>query len=67
MLGPSLNACSGSGCVSRKTPWAPAGPVEQPLARWRPAEDGPPELLPVEVYDPFTRRFEPLPRPEASP
>jgi hypothetical protein len=45
-------------------PWSPAGPVERPLARWRPAEDGPPDELLVEVYEPFARRFERLPRPE---
>ena len=50
------------------TPEQPPGafdhPVVETLARWRVAEDGPTEFLPVEWYDPFARRFERLPRPE---
>jgi hypothetical protein len=41
--------------------WSDYGPVEVPLARWRPAEDGPADCLPIEVYDPFAGRFERLP------
>jgi hypothetical protein len=40
----------------------PIGPVEVPLARWWIHEDGPADCLPIEVYDPFARRFERLPK-----
>jgi hypothetical protein len=36
------------------------GPVEQPLARWRPDTPPRPGELPVEVFDPIARRFIPL-------
>lgn len=44
--------------------WDQYGPIEKPLARWRPAEDGPADYLPVEACDPFDRRFVSLPRAE---
>jgi hypothetical protein len=42
----------------------PAPFVDQPIARWRIAEDGPPGHLPLEAYDPFARRFVSLPLPK---
>jgi hypothetical protein len=36
-------------------------PREQPMARWRCAENGPPGLLPLEAYDPFSREYVALP------
>jgi hypothetical protein len=41
-------------------PWIWDHPVEQALARWRPEVDVPPGFLPVESYNPETRRFEPV-------
>jgi len=43
-------------------------PYDQPLARWRCAENGQPGLLPLEAYEPFSRRYIALPvRREAEP
>jgi hypothetical protein len=36
-------------------------PRDQPMARWRCAENGPPGLLPLEAYEPFSRRYVALP------
>lgn len=36
------------------------GPVEQPLARWRPGAASAPGYLPIEVYDYETKEFVPL-------
>ena len=35
-------------------------PVEQPLARWLPGEKESAKYLPIEMYDPITKRFEKL-------
>jgi hypothetical protein len=44
----------------------PEAPLEVPLARWWPHEDGAADRLPVEVYDPFAGRFERLPRADGA-
>jgi hypothetical protein len=43
-------------------PWSWDGPTEQAVARWRPAVEVPPDYLPVEAFDPVTRRFEAVPQ-----
>ena len=44
-------------------PNAPAAesrtPYCLPLARWRPGADHPPEVIPLEAYDPITEQFVP--------
>ena len=42
-------------------PWSWGGPVEQPVARWCPARAAVSDCLPIEAYNPLTRRFEPVP------
>jgi hypothetical protein len=41
-------------------PWSWGGRVEQPIGRWRPKQIDHPELVPIESYDPVTRRFMPV-------
>jgi hypothetical protein len=41
-------------------PWSWGGPVEQPVARWRPGHDPAAGFVPVDAYNPVTRRFEPV-------
>ncbi|HZT80369.1 MAG TPA: hypothetical protein VFA26_09110 [Gemmataceae bacterium] len=43
-------------------PWDWRGPDQVPLMRWRPAYQPEPGYLPVEVYDPLSKRFDPLSR-----
>jgi hypothetical protein len=38
-------------------------PIDRPFARWRCAEHGPPDLLPVEAYEPISGRYVALPIP----
>lgn len=42
------------------------GPSERPLLRWQPGAAAVPGCLPVELCDPVTGRFAPLPREEAT-
>ena len=42
-----------------------AGPSERPLLRWSPQEPAAPGCLPLEMCDPVTGRFAPLPEREA--
>jgi hypothetical protein len=46
-------------------PWDWGAAVEQPVARWRPAHQAGPGWLPIDAFNPVTRRFEPVPREEA--
>ncbi len=41
-------------------PWQWPGPIRQPLVRWRPGTTPPEGTLPLEVYNPVTRQFEPV-------
>ena len=43
-----------------------AGPTERPLLRWTPEESAAPGCLPVEMCDPVTGTFSPLPRGEGA-
>jgi hypothetical protein len=42
-------------------PWSWSGPLELPLARWRPDTTCPANQLPIEPYNLLAQRFDPLP------